>query len=1182
MLLNLNFTKKITDITQNFEFTSSLNNQTEFLYEQFANLPNAQYNEMDRCYYKYWNIKHRFPQKLFKKIKFSLKLKWPLLTQICDEISLISELNITKIKLKKKGFFLNWWGRVKKIKNLFTFSLNFELYFFYKLKIFYKSFFFLKKRKSIEKKLYLKNLINFYFFQSKCKIYIAICALNYNLFSKKNKKFSRSLPRTKRVLYLTLSKHLHWSFNQNHLNYSIDFNFFFLLKKIFNTLKIDYMFLTQSHKFSFLNFLKTKQPSQFLLIGFLFFFFFENTTSNFLIENFLSILMKIFFDLTNFGESINNIIYIDLNYIYIENLNWNWKKFRILLRSKERFVRSYLYNKKFKIKCFFWFYKIKTHLKFTLNTLFFEFSLQILFYSKIITNFFFKSKLVLYNKNYLFKLNFLSNKINNFFSIKNIVSKNFFFLNLKKEIFFSNLWIKLLYFLIWSLPNYYFNNKNIINFTLSTTFNYCLFFNKYLKLDSFSHFKTYLLLYTPNIFNSTFFFKKMYHYIFFNVFWSFYNLMSFEVFFFKKKLFFWWNLYFVRNFQVSFLNINWINLMFDLNLIEKFNNNFKSTFWFNQKLFSEELTHLSYEFIHTDLEWVKEFIWVKQLSELRLTKLTNFLKYMWHINVDPGNIQYSPDFTQQHEFALTLKWGLELEIMKKTWFIIEKWFYGTNKKIINSNFIRKKINFLYNIKKPKFKQLKTWFINWQHLLLSISNVYELTRLNLSTILACYWNIYKNKCYQLNNFYSFIPRKKNEFKKKNIYTFLTLAYKRQFIITCYKDYYFKTQIKKKISFPKMLKKKVFNKFLLSINFFFEIENFWNSFNFFLFKFFRKTKKRIKRFFKNQDFYNLIHLLIFKFYPSTSLPTYKTLNDLQLYYANQQEIKLFLPLKYTFITKQYFFKNIFHTNEFSMNFLLDFKNLELNSLKNILYFKTILNQKFKIVSQKKSIYFFNFKLKKFLQNSYLCKILLNLENIFKNFLTEFFYEKFISFFNSIELNSNFFKKNTSKFVCSKLYGTLTTTAFSISFFSFLKKKSFNTKFYSNNKILFYFFIDFELFILEEKILNLFYKNLISFLLNKETLQLLNNSSILNIKIYELNLHFLSILNLIIVNFTLKTEYWKKFIKSFYYWLINFFRKQNSNLFLKKIFFDTIWLIQFSNCLESLFLNFLIKLFFFVLKK
>jgi len=45
---------------------------------------------------------------------------------------------------------------------------------------------------------------------------------------------------------------------------------------------------------------------------------------------------------------------------------------------------------------------------------------------------------------------------------------------------------------------------------------------------------------------------------------------------------------------------------------------------------------------------------------------------MRQLNIDVGNIQYSPDFTQQHEFALTLKWGLELEMMRLTRYIILK------------------------------------------------------------------------------------------------------------------------------------------------------------------------------------------------------------------------------------------------------------------------------------------------------------------------------------------------------------------------------------------------------------------------------------------------------------------------------------------------------------------------------
>ena len=79
-------------------------------------------------------------------------------------------------------------------------------------------------------------------------------------------------------------------------------------------------------------------------------------------------------------------------------------------------------------------------------------------------------------------------------------------------------------------------------------------------------------------------------------------------------------------------------------------------------------------------------------------------------------------------------------------------------------------------------------------ILSLKNVYELTRIHLATIVASYKNIYKFKYQQLNNFhykFNFF----GEQSLKTIYRFLFSVFDRYFLVDMYKKYYLKTKIKK---------------------------------------------------------------------------------------------------------------------------------------------------------------------------------------------------------------------------------------------------------------------------------------------------------------------------------------------------------------------------------------------------
>ena len=55
------------------------------------------------------------------------------------------------------------------------------------------------------------------------------------------------------------------------------------------------------------------------------------------------------------------------------------------------------------------------------------------------------------------------------------------------------------------------------------------------------------------------------------------------------------------------------------------------------------------------------------VSEARLAVALELTPVSYtHLDVYKRQVQYSPDFTQAHEFGLTLKWGLEVEAIRKT------------------------------------------------------------------------------------------------------------------------------------------------------------------------------------------------------------------------------------------------------------------------------------------------------------------------------------------------------------------------------------------------------------------------------------------------------------------------------------------------------------------------------------
>jgi len=138
---------------------------------------------------------------------------------------------------------------------------------------------------------------------------------------------------------------------------------------------------------------------------------------------------------------------------------------------------------------------------------------------------------------------------------------------------------------------------------------------------------------------------------------------------------------------------------------------------------------------------------------------------------------------------------------------------------------------------------------------------------------------------------------------------------------------------------------------------------------------------------------------------------------------------------------------------------------------------------------------------LTNPYISLIILKLENIFLNFLTEFFYEKFLEFF-SVSTTKPTKKFKQIKFLQGQLYKNLSSENLSISYFSFLQKNIFCSKKYFDKKKLIFILVEFEKFLLNFNNLNLFYKNLINFWSTNETFQQLESLILTKYNSYEIN--------------------------------------------------------------------------------
>jgi hypothetical protein len=1139
---NLNYYKNL-----NFDTLELVKSLTV---EQSANLTYFYNHSTEHEYYKYsWNFTFLDFKKIIR-IKFSVKLrvKFKILLDNFLNINLISKektLLFCKNSLIYKKKYLNKWGRFKYLN--YTNKIT-SLCYFYLYKFFFtmNSYAIFKKNKSIDKKL--KNLsMIFYFYNLNEDFFflptIEIIAKELLVFKYKIKKkpiwLFRSIPKNKIFKKILSIKSLNRSLVSNLKNFNFE-------KLIFlnSSYKFDFEITKTDVLFLLIKVLKNFSSNS-LIKDYLFIFYFQYFNFQHFDFFFLIFFFNLFFDI--FKEKIifeKNQFF--LNFDFKLNLEKNWFEYK----SKEWFTKSYLSWTNFKKKPFSSFLGLNNIISESIYSTKYNFSNYLIF--KTFENF--KTPIILLKNNFypnkiFLKKNFIWIKNWNFFSLKITITKAIETIFSKTSHLLDKS-LKLLYYnnLLRFFPKLYHINK--LKFSLSLPINFSLLFNWYIYLDVKSKLFNNFFFYTYSSFNLDFFFYKIYT-ILYDKYLGLSTLLSnFETYFFWKKLIFQTTAKELILYDVSFKLL--ASTLFNLTpkLKTKLSKKLKKKLWFTSSVFGEELEHLTFESNYSDLERVRELIRSKELADLWLNKLTNYLMKMRQQKIEVGNIQYGPDFTQQHEFALTLKWGLELEILKYTRFIIMWRFFGWNNFIVKNNFIRKKINFLYNLTKSKnFNNDFNSTLNIKPKtseLLSLKNVYEITRLQLATAITTYKNIYKLKTIQLDYFHTHFPFN-SETTTRDFYKFIFSVFERYFLFDSYKKYYLKTKIKKKIRFSKMIYKKVFNRFILSIRFHRNLIFLKDSFNYYFFWLFRSLKKKISKKIKSNYFYTVVHTLVYRFSKSFLIPSQKTMIDYKILNLEIQNLNL------TFSNKS---KLIFNFKT------VDFLKLELLNYNSI--FK-ILKIEFFIKKQ----VFFNKNVFSYEQTHNQLVCFDNLQNFFQNFLTEFFYEIFNNFFLE---KKNFIKFNCkNKFKNPNMYSSIISTSTSTSFFFLLESKIIKHSKKLNNLFIWGFLIEFTLFLKNKRTFKKLSLALDKFIFNSEN-KFLNSINFYdnNCKNYFFLFYIYSLLN----NDILKWKFLTSTLNSFIFRFLSFLKEDNSNFLLKKLHFETFWFRNFTKQLELLFVDFLFE--------
>lgn len=1163
------YNTKILNINQKIELD-------DIIIEEIANVNTEIYCKDDLYFYKYNWVKICLNYKHIKKISSSLWL-WKeffnikKLTYNFDNLIIFLKSINFNLTFNLTIMFLNWWGWKKNslfFSNFFLYSSDFYFYkFFNKLQLLENL-----TKKTLNLKL-LTVPIFIYYLQINNIFFIPY--FSKQLFDKTINVSIRSLPRK-----TLLPKHraiIFWSIPWIKLLWIIWKNKFlcsFFKSTIFwlpNNLlfnKLNNLISLIFKKTKLLNYKKLILQTSILnhllklfknikvnlllnlIIFYLLLFLFKIFSMEFIIFCYYFLTIFVYLNFSSWLKRspipvkifIPTIIPNFIKTFYVSTVNF-------LFFGYEWFICSHLFNNKLKDKIFYFSQGIE--LDIIVNSKFFN---LIYFFSNFKINNFFLEIMYFAKKNYWFEKGFFKWKFYNFKAKSLIVSdKNFFFINFfgfKKKLFVSWFWFWILFVFLLKLKklNFFHHKWNMYQNTLSYGINYSNSFNKKITLDLFSSINTSLFFYISNFYNLIFFYNYLNSSQTIKIFVYYSIITNFEAIFVWK----------FNIFKISYKIFRWLSFMLvtfkkiwmykKVHKKKKFNFLLPKTQWFNYKFFIEELFHLTYLHNYSDLEWVQELVRSKQLAELRLIKLTNYLKAMREAKIDVGNIQYSPDFTQLHEFALTLKWGIELEQLKFSRMIILRRFFGTLKTKDISNYVRWKINFSYNLKKLRFTDLT---LNWQALflktrvsnILSIKNVYELTWIKMSTIIASYWNIYRFRYLQLNFSHKFI-KLDTELEYKSFYIFLAISFNWWFYIECYDKYYKLKKIKWWIWFHKMLWKKVFNVFIQKANFFFSIFQKNTLFNENLFLLFR----RIRKFFWFKlwwtNFITLLYKLLIKYYWSFFLPSSKTLDDFQ-YYWNINE---FLILKWT--NKLVLIAN----NIISNNYIL-IANKDFFKLKKIIplfihFFKKMYSSFF----FKKWIHLIKYK--RMLELNLISKNF-DFISIFKNFFSECWYELVDLFIKNFYL-VNKSKKKLNFFMQKNIFSSTKEKNFSFVFYSYINRSEFRNLNWKTRSLIFLTFLNFFNFIKKKFILNNFFKNFKKFFFSN----------------YTANSDFdFGYLNYYLINHLFLNKFkWLDIITEMYSWILQSLNQYNTSKEINIGFVQFFQLNTFYSLLELFFIDFL----------
>lgn len=1170
-------------------------------FEEFADSSLPIYTQTDVYFYWYSNWNCFYNLKLFFKIKKSVKLRVPYFKFYFSNKYEFFELNSNYLLLtwrKKLIWFLNYWGRVKR----FFYSKPYMYLYFYKYYHYNKLHFFFWRSKFCDVVLKTEAMHNFFIFSSKSFFYVSLYDSNYftvniKFFNEFNiqkavrlwswKASIRSFPHSK------IKRHLQQYFSNvfwgwQKLNLKKNFFFFnnlFVIIKSFsirlgvkkNLLKWLLFFICRLDDCN----LSILQWNYLFLILLLIFSFMSqniiNNTNLFLIFFFLLWLFFCWF----IKDATYPLFAGEVFYLRFAKIFLAWKI--LFINGTERFIKSYIFNYQLKLVKYV-FYQGYTK-KLDKNFFFYPLELPLFINLNFIVQY--------------FERHWWSRKAIDWIDIT--LKKNFLVLPLKRFLFS---WLKLFLLFMWEwkkiTTNYFISQFwsslgfflttmgrfrwNFLKefWTLNLISNLAILFNKNLHLDTVSSIAIGYFFSNCSTYNYKFFIWLNFESIYPSIEEFFLLPLKLEFVFFTKGFVYKSNYDLFDNLVLFFYFYLFVANNIRISQSKRFFLKVHPKWWFEYEDFMEELFHLSLTYISEDVERAQEFVWTKQLSELWLEKLTDYLKEMRLKKIEVGNVQYSPDFTQEHEFGLVLKWGLELETLKKTRFIILKRFHGTWKKIFKGNYISKKIDFLHKF--WKFKQIshiETWevlmnnlYLNWSDVNLLINwlmewrldlltkwNFVEMTRLSLATLVAVNRACYKYSYDQLDTMLLNFPISA-ERTVKEIYNFVLLSFDWTFFTDTYNKYYSQKIVKRRIWFFKMIRKKVYQKFMENWNLFFLLADLKNSFNYSLFLAFRWLRSWINKVVKNKFFFTMLFSVIFKNNKSFFMPTWESRNDYQLYIYQWNNIFPAFGVKYLIISNHinftWWFQKFFLPDELFNLMLQDSIDLEQ-------YYKFIALPTFLLNFNFKDFYYFlAFNLPGINLNQLLNQV--DVEAIFQNFFSEFFYDLYANFFKNLQQWIILSKKRNTIWLNNfNIYQNSIKNSFSVSFFYY-----FNSKLFRNSKLFWQHFIYF---------LNSFFVSSLKKDRIKEFCDRFKDfffsTSQLKISLNLRHLLFMDLLIWVIKKFFLDKKFWRWIILSFFFRLQKLSNLENLDMTLKSIFFNYACLTAYLYHIEIFFINFLVKL-------